>query len=107
MKKIAFSLAFILSISFITTSCGGDGADCNDEAAVATAFEGLSDELVETLFQFGQDPSTSNCNRVRDVYLEWIERLEAVEDCANDLGQGAEFDAAVEEARNELDNFIC
>jgi len=107
MKKFAFSLAIILSISLTTTSCGGDDLNCNDEAAVAAAFEGLADELVETLFQFSQDPTNSNCNRVRDVYIEWIQRLEAVEDCADDLGQGVEFDEALEDAQRELDNFVC
>lgn len=107
--KISFLFPLLLvALTFITSSCGSSNAiDCSNELAVSNAINSVTDELVDASLTFSQDPSQANCNNIRDVYSRWLDNLEEVEDCADDLGQGAEFRASLEEAREGLNNFTC
>ena len=108
MKLNFLYFLLLLSVAVLNTSCGGDDdIDCNDEREITEAINGLSDELIEASLQFSQDPSQSNCENIRDVYSRWIDNLESVENCADQVGQGDEFRQAINEAREGLNNFTC
>lgn len=105
--QFLFCLFFVALASFMASCGSSDAIDCSDELAVSNAINSVTDELVEASLAFSQDPSQANCNNIRDVYSRWLDNLEDVEDCADDLGQGAEFRASLEEAREGLNNFTC
>lgn len=96
-----------MSAIFILTSCGGDDVDCSDEAALNATLENGADRVTNALLAYSMDPSDANCNTLKDTYSDWIDDLSSLQDCADDVGQGAEFRSAIADARTAIDDIPC
>ena len=107
MKKFSSVLGLIMlcTVVVITTSCGGD--DCTDANTLNTQINDGVTRVNAAITTFSNDPTESNCNELLNVLEDYINELEGLESCANDLGQGAEFQATLTSARNSLASTTC
>jgi len=100
-----YSMMFFFSLLLI--SCSGGGADCSNESELANTLTGISAQITPALLEFSADPSDANCDKIKDLYLEWIEDIESIQDCAAEFGQADEFALALDEARTSLSEWTC
>lgn len=104
------TLKFLLLLPLfilITTSCGDDTPDCDDEAAINQLLENGANRVFNAVELYIGDPSNNNCENLRDTYADWIDDMENLQDCADDAGQGQEFREAISDARSALDDVPC
>ena len=97
---------FILILPFCITSCGDD-LDCQDEQELSNFLAEALTPVNSAIFTFSADPTEENCNRVVDALEEFIDDMEPFQECADDLGMGAEWRQDIEEARDELSSIDC
>jgi len=101
-------LFFFLALGTLgLVSCSDDGVDCDDSFNFYTELEAEADALTDAAFAYANDPSTSNCEAFREAYQDYLDTAADLEDCADEVGQGAEFQQALEEAQDALDNLQC
>ena len=98
---------FTMIICFGMISCG----DSNDAINCSTNFnQEFTLELnnISTAVQaFGVDQSTANCNALKDAYNAYLDGLETWEDCAIEFNNVTEWNAAIDSARESINQLIC
>lgn len=110
MKKL--SLLFCLfSLLTLTTSCGDDAGDPNDPPAGCTSnlsqdFQAELTNINTATTNWANAQTEANCSALKDAYNDYLDALEGWEDCANFYNQVAGWQAAVDSARESVDN-IC
>ena len=105
MKFQFLSFFFVLSL-FAFVSCGDDAVnDCNGFNIQTD----LSDEIQATTdaaIVYGNDPTQQNCDAYKDAWQDYLDALRDLEDCARDAGALAEFNQAIQDAEDAVDQ-IC
>lgn len=105
--KLKYLLFVAVGFVGLMTSCGGDSIDCSDEMALEEATTAGLEDVTDAFTKFSTDPSESNCQEVRNALSNWINDIEDLEDCARERGELAEFQEALNEAREQLNDFPC
>lgn len=106
MRKNLFFLSMILYASLLVTSCGGDGVDCSDEAEIARQFEAATNDYFQVFLSFSTNPTTENCEAVREATETYIDFGDSIRDCVPSADR-AEYDRDLAEARQALDDIDC
>ncbi|MDF1698313.1 MAG: hypothetical protein P1U56_20860 [Saprospiraceae bacterium] len=105
--KYTIYLLFAFALCF--ASCGGDdgpsGAECNSLGFTAE-YEVELTAISEAATVWANDPTEANCDALKDAYNDYLDSLEKWEDCANELNQFNEWQAAIDAARQSVSS-IC
>ena len=102
MRFLFFFLA-LTSIGFISCS---DEKDC-DEFANENFLQAEAEAIINTAFEYAFNPSDENCQKLRDAYSDFLDLAEEFQGCADEAGQGEEYRADLEEAREALNDLPC
>ncbi|NNE14495.1 MAG: hypothetical protein HKN51_05930, partial [Saprospiraceae bacterium] len=90
-------------------SCGGDdgpgGSSCNSQGWTVE-YEDELDAVNDAATTWANDPTDANCEALKDAYNDYLDVLDDWEDCANQLDQFDEWQAAIDAARQTVDS-IC
>ncbi|PHN01787.1 hypothetical protein [Flavilitoribacter nigricans] len=103
--------AFLLITFTITlsTACSKDNPGPGGCAANFNWTVELQDEanvLSNAAQAYAQDPTTENCNTYKDAYQDYLDAAEDIDFCVPAADQAA-YDAAIEDARDSLDDLQC
>ncbi len=103
MKK--YSVLLIFSFSIFFTACHKlDPCDNDDfESSFQDEIEAISTAAVN----YGQDPTTQNCNIFKDAYTDYVNALEDWDSCAEASGQRIEWQQALDSARASINDIEC
>ena len=93
--------------AILSTGCGSDDVSCDDEDEINRIIDDGSENVNNAVNRFVSDPSTANCNSLVRAYEDWIDDLERLQDCADEVGQGPEFREAVNLAKQSLADIDC
>ena len=102
MKNLFVLFFLALVINF--TSCKKDDKVTCDNFALT--FESELDAISTAASAYSADQSTANCNALKDAYSNYVDVLEAWEDCARSLNIMNTWKASLEEAKANV-NSIC
>jgi len=88
------------------TSCGDDEPeiDCTSNNFVNT-INALINDLNTAVTTYNNDPSSANCQALKDAANDYLDGVEAFDDCA-DLDQ-TQIDAQLQQARDAVDMINC
>ncbi len=109
MKLFYYVVLFCLLTTVV--SCGNDddggpGVGCNSIALN----ERFADEITavsNASSAYAMDPTPANCQSFKDAYNDYINALDAYENCAVTLNQRAEWEQALDAARSSLNSIVC
>ncbi|NNF34051.1 MAG: hypothetical protein HKN68_08085 [Saprospiraceae bacterium] len=112
MKKISFFFTVFL-FSLVSISCGGDDDPDDGNVNCSESFS-INSELNDEIFAFaqaasdyGQDPSAENCNAYKAAANDYLDALEALEDCAREVGQLNAFNQSLANIQAAFDSLTC
>ena len=108
MKKFSI-LFFLATLVLFSIGCGGDDPDdppAGCDTVFAQTFNAELDDISTAAANYSNDPSAENCNALKDAYNDYLDALEDWEDCANFYNQFDEWQAALDAARQSVEN-IC
>jgi hypothetical protein len=100
-----FLFALVVSCTFIF-SCGKDsvaGCGNNFYGDLESEITGLSTAATT----YSTDPSVGNCEKYKDALLNYFNAFEGLRGCYGTGANKAEFDAAIDEAKDDLDDWEC
>ncbi|NKI31178.1 hypothetical protein [Croceivirga thetidis] len=107
MKRLKHTFGILLT-TLIWSGCSEDDSvldNCGERfwaQEVSTEAEALSAAAT----QFGIEPSVANCNAFRASAQTYLDALESARPCV-DSSEKAEFDQAVDEAQDSIDELDC
>lgn len=105
MKTLKLSIV-VLCISFM--ACGSNSP--STALCTATFNEEFQDELEDVTnaaSAYGQNPTPENCQAFKNAYLDYIDALEGWENCATINGSLAEYNQALDDARDSANDIEC
>ena len=88
-------------------SCGDDEVSCDNEAEINRILDEGADDVLDAIEAYSLDQSESNCNSLRTAYGNWIDELERLQGCADEVGQGDEFRSAINDSRDAISTLPC
>ena len=100
-----FLFALVVSLTFIF-SCGKDstvGCGNNFYGDLQNEFNALSTALTA----YSTDQSVANCEKYKDALRDYFNAFEGLRGCYGVGTSKAEFDAAIREAQDDLDDWEC
>ena len=111
MKIVKLSCLLLLFTGFLM-SCGSDDdekiEDCsNANVTFAVTFSEELENINIASMNYANDQSTENCNALKSAYEDYLDAIEAYEDCARQAGQLAEWNQGLDDAREALDDIVC
>lgn len=108
------SMSVFLSFFLIFMACSGDDdddidqVDCNGASIyTSNVFLEVNMELSEASSTYGNDPTPENCEAFKNTYLDYIDALRSLRDCAEVYGQIEEYDASLDQAEQSIDDLEC
>jgi hypothetical protein len=94
-----------LFLSFFIVNCGSNSVySCT---AFNLEFEDELERVSEALTAYGMDASTSNCEEFKNAYLDYIDALGDYENCANELGNVAQWEQSLQIAEDAINGLVC
>jgi len=100
-----FLFALVVSCAFIF-SCGKSGA-----VGCGSNFYGdLENEITQlsaVATTYSQDPTPANCEKYKDALSDYFNAFEGLRGCYGTGANKAEFDAAIKDAQDDLDDWEC
>ena len=110
MTPITKFFAFLLVIScVITSACSKDDPVTNNCAAnfnYAVELQAEAAAFSTAAGNYSQDGTTENCNALKAAYQAYLDAAEDVRPCVV-AAELAGYQAAIDEARNNLDDITC
>jgi len=106
MVKYIFSILLLSSLLFSITSCGSDGPDCDDEAALESFIDEATQDYLDAAQKFATDPSDANCKSVADSLNDLIDDANSIRDCVPSADR-AEFDEFIQDSRDQINSLPC
>ncbi len=100
-----FLFALVVSCTFIF-SCGKDSATGCGNNFYGELEKELTD-LTDALTVYSTDPSEGNCEKYRDALKDYFDAFSGLRSCYGVGTSKAEFDAAIKEAQDDLDDWEC
>ena len=108
--KLLFTLCLF---SLLVVSCGDDDDTGNVNCNNINDVTGLNNAIVNEIaalstagMNYALDMSDANCQAYKDAFEDYIDILKSLEDCANDLGTGSQWQQDLTEAEAAIDN-LC
>lgn len=109
-SNLKFSTFLMMIFAFtISSACSKDNpgpAGCAANFNYAVELQTEATNLSNAASAYAQDQSTANCNAYKDAYQDYLDAAEDVDLCVP-TGDRAAYQAAIDEARNELNNLQC
>ena len=87
-------------------ACGGDDVDCTG-ANFSNELNAEINAIGNATTAFSLDPSSDNCNALKDAYNSYLDALEPYGDCGLTGQDKADFDQSLAEAQTAIDSLIC
>lgn len=112
MKKIYFFLTVLL-LSLVSISCGGDddpndgNVNCSDSFSINSELNDEINAFAQAASAYGQDPSSENCQAYKDAANDYLKALEALEDCAREVGQLNAYNQSLANLQAAFDSLTC
>jgi len=103
--KFQFFIFIAAILSFGLTSCGDD-IECT-ETAINAAIQAEVNNVNQATTTFNNDPTSDNCGALLDALDQLIDEFRDLEDCADEVGQGAEFRQDLQNIENDRDLLSC
>ncbi len=116
MKSLNFTFLFSLLIlcALSITSCGDDDngssngdLDCNSSVEVNNAVSAEAKAVSDAVSAWGMDPSDANCAALKTAYVDYIDALNDLLECARDAGIGPDFTNLISVTESSIDGLIC
>lgn len=105
MKKFKlFALFCLFGLTF--TSCGSDPVACDNDVFF-NSFNDAINELNLAVQKFGSDPTKKNCEDYVKALDRYIDEITPLRDCAREVNQLSEFDSAIQQAKESIDDIEC
>jgi hypothetical protein len=105
-----FTYNLILCIALVTS---GLFMSCKKSTAVTCGASNWSvyiqDEIASlsnAASAYGQDPSSTNCEKFKDAYRNYINALKDIDNCVTNVQDRNDFQEALEDAEAELED-LC
>ncbi len=105
MKIIYSTFLFVFFIAF-STSCKKSVVGCSG-IAYANELSAELNALSTASAAYGQDPSTANCNAYKNAFQNYLNGLNKYKNCTFTTGERAQFNAALQDAQDNLDMLVC
>jgi hypothetical protein len=106
MKTFSYLIivAFLASLPLLN-SCkkDDDPVSCN----YITELQQESDAVSAAALAYGNNPTPANCEAFKDAYEDYLDAADDYVDCATVAGQGAQLQAAIDAAQQNLDQLQC
>ena len=100
-----FLFALVVSCTFIF-SCGKNSAvGCGNN--FYGDLENEITRLTDAATVYSNDPSMANCEKYRDALGDYYNAFEGLRSCYGVGANKAEFDAAIKDAQDDLDDWEC
>ena len=103
LTKLLFAFMFV---GVLFASCGDDEIECT-EAGLNEAIQEETEALSEAVSAFVVDPTTENCEALRDAYQDFIDEAKNLQDCADEVGEGEEYMQSIQEAEASIAALEC
>ena len=107
IKNLFVLFSTLIYLGVVSTSCGDSEPTCS-EAAFNEDLNNETEQINEALTAFSLDPTNpSVCNDYIDALENFVDELERYRSCAEELGELADFNEGLNEARQSIDDTIC
>jgi ABC-type Zn uptake system ZnuABC Zn-binding protein ZnuA len=113
MKKFFIFLS-LLVFSLVAVSCGSDDEDGNDVNVTCGATFNINAELSDEINAFtnaaityGNDPTPENCQAYKAAAQGYLEALESLRDCAEQVGELVSYNQALADLEAAIDDITC
>lgn len=106
MNPMSRSLCAALVISCtIMLSCGKNSAKCGGN--LFGELDSETQALTTTLTAYSQDASVANCEKYKDALADYFNAFSGLRSCYGIGDSKAQFDAAIKDAKDSLDDWEC
>jgi len=113
MKKFFIFLS-LLVFSMVAASCGSDDDDGNNNNITCDQTFNINAELSDEINAFtnaaityGNDPTPENCQAYKASAQDYLEALESLRNCAEQIGELASFNEALADLEEAIDGITC
>lgn len=105
------SMSVFLAFFLIFMACSGDDDDvadvnCGENWFAAERVQDAFTEFSSAANAYGMNPTTDNCNAFKDAGNDYVDILESFRSCAVDQGDLDQWQQAIDNTRDSLDN-LC
>ena len=103
-------LPLICLLTILAFACKKDDpapVGCGSNWVLANEIEDELNAVLDAATTYTQDPTTANCEAYVAAYQDYLDELEGYQSCANQAGQGAEYQQALQDAQDALDDINC
>ncbi|MEM9548361.1 MAG: hypothetical protein AAGA77_20425 [Bacteroidota bacterium] len=104
-------MAILFAVSF--SACGDDddggsgNVDCDNATEVNNAIADEAQAVTDASTAFANDPSDANCEAFKNAYLDYIDVLRDLQDCANQAGVGDTWQTTLDQAETAAEALLC
>ncbi|HLF63810.1 MAG TPA: hypothetical protein VI603_08655 [Saprospiraceae bacterium] len=102
MKNL-FAVLTLVSVVLLVSCKDDDPVGCNWTTELQAELTAFNDAATD----YGQNPTTENCNAYRNAGLAYLDAAADLQSCANASGQGTEYQQAIASAQASLDALQC
>ena len=108
MTTVKYTILLLFLFSLTHYSCKKDSVNtCGNNWVFANEIADEANALGQAASAYGQDQSTANCQAYVDAYRDYLNAARALENCARLSGQQQEFNQAIDDAEDALDDLMC
>ena len=95
-----------ITLGLFTLSCGtsGSGSGCGAGFNFYSEVNNEITDLSAAAQAYSLDPTTSKCLKYADAFENYIDALSGLKSCANGAGQGSEWQEAIDDAQDSIDD---
>jgi len=105
LMKFSF-LVCLFSVVFI--SCSDDEPEVNcDNIDYPADFVDTEDAIAQAQVNHLLDSSNENCKILKDLIVEYIDMLEAIENCERTPFEDSDYDVTLTNLRSDLEGLSC
>lgn len=101
-----FSLSMLLSITALQSCSDDDSTDlgCPDNFTLSQEVSDEAQAVSEATMVYANNPTTENCENLKEAYRNYINELREWEDCAVERGHRQEYEEALDNAERDLED---
>jgi len=103
-----FNLVLFFSLCLGLSSCGdGDGIPGGCDNNFAQEFQDELNDISEAASNWATEQTTEACEAYIDAYQDYLNALEDWDECALWYGNQDEWQQAIDDTQDDLDDFEC
>ncbi|MBK6389066.1 MAG: hypothetical protein KA109_07495 [Saprospiraceae bacterium] len=107
MKTRIYYILF-LAMALAHMNCSkSNNATCAKNFSWQQELSAETSALTQAASAYGQNPTPANCAAYKTAGTNYLNKADDVQSCATAAGQGAEFNQAIDQARQSLNNIQC